>query len=383
MALRTKRDINHDVIRTAAFAVAVVVLASCQKEDVMNSNSGKVTIYPVINSAVETTIQTRALVGYSEFTTSKQALSASAIAFNAQTDARDTEKDKQGVFAPLADGWRSTVEVEPSYKYNLYTYSRTMPTATAPTFAYGSATNVSLTFNGLYIITETDPLVGIAAAGASIPANNVAPDNYPELTKGTFSLGTIPVAESNSTFKAFLALDHLYSKATLSFRIDNTYSTLREVRIKDVQIKMDKGTLTGTHKYTFFDQQLALANDRTIDGSALSIDLFDGPNATAVPNDDEDFITLTTELREFGYYYFLPLNPTPGMYLEVTYDIYDLNGNPVRENQTAQNKNLFAAISHNGGSAAAGTNYIVNVLVSPTYLYQLSDDDLELGLTVE
>ena len=365
----------------ASIMLATVVLVSCQSDD---ADKNLVTIHPVIERNVETTVQTRALTGYSELTQNeRQVLTAHAIAFNAQTDARNTEQDKHGMFAPLNEGWRSSVEVEPNYKYNLYTYSRTMPTATPPTFSFVSASNVSLTFSGLNIITEADPLVGVAAAGASLPNNNVPPANYPELTKGTFNIGTIPGADPNSTYKAFLALDHLYSKATISFRIDGTYSTLREVRIKDVQIKMNNGTLTGTHKYTFFDQQLTLDANRAIGGSALSINLFDGPNAKAEPNEGDDYIALTTTSREFGYYYFLPLNPTPAMYLEVTYDIYDLKGNLVRENQTAQNKNLFEAISHNGGSAAAGINYTVNVLVSPTYLYQLSDDDLELGLTVE
>ena len=383
MALRTNIHTNHDIFRTVALAVAALVLFSCQKEDALDGNSGKVTIYPVINRSIETTVQTRALTGftYSEFTDGKQTLSANAIAFNAQTNARVADQDKQGIFAPLTQGWRSTIEVEPSYKYNLYTYSRNMPSAST-TFNFGSDSNVSLTFNGLSILTQVDPLVGVAAAGASLPANNVAPANYPELTKGTFSLGTIPAAENGSTFKAFLALDHLYAKATISFCIDETYSSLRQVRIKDVQIKMDKGTLTGNHTYTFFDQTLRYASDKAIDGSAISIDLYDGDNATATPNQGDDFIALTTEMREFGYYYFLPLDPTPAMYLEVTYDIYDLKGHPVRENQTAKNSNLFVAISFNGGKAAAGNNYQVNILVSPTYLYQLSDDDLELGLTV-
>lgn len=383
MALRTIAHTNHDMFRTVTLAVAALFLFSCQKED-LPDNNGKVTILPVISRSVETTVQTRALAGYSEFTVDKQTLSANAVAFNGQTDARVADQDKQGIFAPLSSGWRSTVEVETSYKYNLYTYSRTMPTATTPTFSFGSATNVSLTFNGLNIITEIDPLVGVAAAGAILPANNEPPANYPDLSKGVFSLGVIPAAaQEGGTFKAFLALDHLYSKATLSFRIDETYNDLRQVRIKDVQVKLDKGTLTGNHKYTFFDQNLALASDKTLGGSAISIDLYDGPTATAQPENDDDFIALTTSFREFGYYYFLPLNPTPEMYLEVTYDIYDKKGKPVRENQTARNKNLFAAISHNGGSAAAGNNYKVNVLVSPSYLYQLSDDDLELGLTVE
>lgn len=382
MALRTTKHTNHDLFRTVTLAVAALVMLSCQQED--NLDNGQVTIYPVLSRSVETTVQTRALAGYSEFTVDKQPLSANAIAFNAQNDARVAAQDKQGIFAPLTGGWRSTVQVEPSYKYNLYAYSRNMPTATAPTFVFGTAQDVSLTFNGLDIITEIDPLVGVAAAGKSLPANNVAPNNYPELTKGVFSLGTIPAADQQgSTFKAFMALDHLYSKATISFRVDEEYSNLRVVHIKDVQIKIDKGTLTGNHTYTFYDQKLQFADNKVTGGSALSIDLYDGPNATATPNGNEDFIALTTQFREFGHYYFLPLNPTPSMYLEVTYDIYDLKGNPVRENQIAKNSNIFASINHNGGRAQSGKNYLVKILVSPTYLYQLSDADLELGLTVE
>lgn len=71
------------------------------------------------------------------------------------------------------------------------------------------------------------------------------------------------------------------------------------------------------------------------------------------------------------------------MYLQVTYDVCDLNNHVVRADQTASNYSIFSSIDYNGGRAAAGTNYLVKILVSPSYLYQLSDDDLELGLTVE
>lgn len=385
MLLRTKRHTSHDIIRTVAVAVTALVLFSCQNDDFMdNINSNKVTIHPVISRAIETTVQTRALAGYSEDTIRQQALSVNAVAFDS-LNARAIANDIQGLFAPVSTGWRSTVEVEPSYKYNLYTYSRVMPTATTPQFSYDSESNVSLTFTGLDIITENDPLVGVAVAGAVISNNNPAPSQYPDLTKGQFSIGKIPSSEVDGTsFKAFLALDHLYSKATLSFRVDNKY--IYEVRIKDIQIKTDHNTLSGSHKYKFYSQNLELEKNNNsqyvVNGNAKGINLFDGPTATAQPEEGDNYIALTTSYREFGYYYFLPLPPVPSMYLEVTYDIYDNVGKIlVRENQTARNGNLFSTISDNG-NAAAGTNYKIKILVSPTYLYQLSDD-LELGLTIE
>ena len=81
MALRTKGKTNHDVIRTVALAVTALVLFSCQNDDILdNSHNDKVTVYPIISSAVETTPQTRALQGnYTEFTVNQQVLSTNAV----------------------------------------------------------------------------------------------------------------------------------------------------------------------------------------------------------------------------------------------------------------------------------------------------------------
>ena len=390
MALRTNRNTNHDMFRTVAIAVTALVLFSCQKESLesVDIDSNMITVYPVINRSIETTIQTRAQVegsdfSYSEFTTDLQSFSANAIAFSRTNEnspwVHIADSDQVGIFAPVSSGWRSTVKCKPNYRYNLYAYSRTLPSQNNPVFNFTSESDVTLTFTGLDILTTTDPLVCIASAGAIMPT-----DSLPELTQKEFNIGVIPsVVPKGKSFKAFLAFDHLYSKATLSFRIDNTYSQLRKVHIKDVQIKVDNGTVSGTHVYSFYTQDLTLGDNHAT-GNAASIDLFDGPTAKATPaQEGDDFIELTTSPKEFGYYYFLPLNPTPSMYLEVTYDILSLNGDTVRENQTARNSNLFASINYSGGRATAGKNYNVNILVSPTYLYQLSDDDLELGLTIE
>ena len=378
------------MFRTVALAVTALVLFSCQNDSLeMETDSNMVTIYPVINRAIETTIQTRALEGnYTKDTIGMQSFSANAIAYGLKANSTNeyehkTAFDQQGAFAPVSSGWRSTLKCEQGYRYYIYSYSRILPSQNNPEFSYVSESDVTLTFNGLDILSTTDPLVCVAAAAA------IRPDSTPDLKKGSFYIGEIPATlQSGKSFKAFLAYDHLYSKATLSFHIDPTYNQLRKVYIRDVQIKVAKGTLSGEHVYNFYEysQGLKLATNKAYTGDTVSVDLFDGPTAKLQPTQDQngnDYIELTTSLQEFGYYYFLPLNPTPSMFLEVTYDILDLKGNVVRENQTARNNNLFAAINQNQGKAAAGTNYNVKVLVSPTYLYQLSDGDLELGLTVE
>ena len=387
MTVRTKGLSNINTFKAVAMTAIALLLFSCQNEQITDDR--RITLYPVIDNKIETTVMTRAdavdKTKYTEYTgDARQALAVKAIAYEPNSTTRAQGKDADGVFAPLSPtGWRSGVKVEQNYDYNLYVYSSAMPTATPPTF---SLTNgATLTFDGLNPITTLDPLVCIAASGAVL-GNDPDPSAYPGLTEGSFSIGTITTVEvegEERTTKAFLAMDHLYSKATLSFRVDDQYSQLRKVRIKDVEIKIAKSTLSGSHTYGFPNNMLNLDGNKTYTGNPASIDLYDGPTATAQPEGKNRYIELTTTFKEFGYFYFLPINPIPSMYLQVTYDVCDLNENVVRADQTASNYSIFSSINHNGGRAAAGTNYLVKILVSPSYLYQLSDDDLELGLTVE
>lgn len=388
MTVRTKGLSNLNTFKAVAMAAIALLLFSCQNEQITDDR--RITLYPVIDNKIETAVMTRAdavdKTKYTEYTgDARQALTVKAIAYEPNSSTRAQEKDADGVFAPLSPtGWRSGVKVEQNYDYNLYVYSSAMPTATPPTF---SLTNgATLTFNGLDLITALDPLVCVAASGAVLE-DDPDPNDYPELTEGSFSIGTITTVEveggGEKKTKAFLAMDHLYSKATLSFRVDNQYSQLRKVRIKEVEIKIAKSTLSGSHTYGFPSKKLTLDANKTYTGNPSSINLYDGPTATAQPEGENDYIELTTTFKEFGYFYFLPINPIPSMYLQVTYDVCDLNDNVVRADQTASNYSIFSSIDYNGGRAAAGTNYLVKILVSPSYLYQLSDDDLELGLTVE
>lgn len=387
MTVRTKGLSNLNTFKAVAMTAIALLLFSCQNEQITDDR--RITLYPVIDNKIETTVMTRAdavdKTQYTEYTgDARQALAVKAIAYEPNSTTRAQGKDADGVFAPLSPtGWRSGVKVEQNYDYNLYVYSNSMPTATPPTFSLTDG--AALTFDGLDLITTLDPLVCVAASGAVL-GDNPDPNDYPTLTQGSFSIGTITtieVEEEERTTKAFLAMDHLYSKATLSFRVDNQYSQLRKVRIKDVEIKIEKSTLSGNHTYGFPNNKLTLDANKTYTGNPSSINLYDGPTATAQPEGENRYIELTTTFKEFGYFYFLPINPIPSMYLQVTYDVCDLNNNVVRADQTASNYSIFSSIDNSGGRAAAGTNYLVKILVSPSYLYQLSDDDLELGLTVE
>jgi hypothetical protein len=58
--------------------------------------------------------------------------------------------------------------------------------------------------------------------------------------------------------------------------------------------------------------------------------------------------------------------------LRTTFDVYDKEGNLTRKGAVAENKISLAAVD-----LAAGEVYTVNLTIRPTYLYVLSDPDLE------
>ena len=395
MTGRTKGLNNKHTFKAVALTVTALVMLSCQQEQL---EGNRIALYPVIEGRIEGAVFTRATGDpvdktlYSEYTGDRQILSVNAIAFSPNSNDRASDKDGAGSFIPLqAGGWRTVVTVEQNYRYNLYVYSQAMPAPVAPQFNYnGSST--SLTFNnGLYLLTELDPLVCIAAAGDLRADSETDPATYPALTEGVFNIGNITkVTEGDveKTTKAFLALDHLYAKATLSFKVDETYNELRDIRIKKVEISTANGTLTGTHTFTFGNNSLNIptGNGITVGGDAATIRLFScQPTDVVQPDADKDYFTLPTTATTFGSFCFLPLNPLKTISLTVTYDICDKAGNVTRANQTAVNNSLFSGISNNGGKAERGVNYKINVTVSPTYLYVLSDGDVDtdMELTVE
>ena len=57
--------------------------------------------------------------------------------------------------------------------------------------------------------------------------------------------------------------------------------------------------------------------------------------------------------------------------LETTYDVYDRKGNLIREGETASNT---ISLQYN---LTSGQMHTVNITVQPTFLYMLSDPDLD------
>ena len=363
--------------------LAAVVLVSCQQDDIVEKNL--VTLYPVVERNIETTVQTRALTGYSSYNTGANRQTIYAYAANGTDETLIT-----GYFSPstaAAGGWRSTLKAEANKSYYVYTHTA-LPGATNINLNFSIQNNVdiaSLSFSGLSVISNTDPLVGTASAGAFIAAG--ATNQYPELTEGSYSIGTVQTPQNNQSTKVFLALKHLYAKATLRFKVDATYNELRTIKVKQVTVSTTAGgTLPGTHRYNFKNGELKTDEHTQVSNATQStLDILRGASSTVTFDDEEKTAVtlLADDYHEFGWLTFLPATylggNNPNLSITVTYDVYDKSDPAVllRENQTATNSNILRT---SGGEA--GNNYQINITVNPTYLIVLSDTDVSEGLEI-
>ncbi len=377
----------------ATFIVIALTLASCH-HDTIDDSRQLVTLYPVVDSHANNHIETRALgSGYQVYEgEARQRIYAHAVAYNGET--RKTEDDTKGYFSPVENGWRSSLMVSLGLNYYIYAYT-SIPGVLWDNvnFTFNSTSDVKATFDGISILSETDPLVCRASAGTTDDAPG-APLTASNLTEGEFQRMTIQgsVNDQNVTTystKVYLAMDHLYAKANIKFKMDDiyVYQEYRTIKLKEVSISTNKGMVSGTHTLDLISGNLTLSNKQQSDRE-VTVNLMNGPSSTAVKDAGTDVVTLTeTDYKSIGWFTFLPIpqdeysshNKTPEFTLNVLYDVYDSKGQLTRENQKASNSDILNGII----GARKGDSYDVNITVTPTYLYQLSDNDVEFKLEIK
>ena len=438
--------------RSIYILVAVVTMtlfASCLSHD-EESTDGKVMLYPVISTSIQPTIDTRATV---TVTNATGTYSDSYLGNNAEirvyavpvptqsTTAKDFDDLKAGgLFRCYNDKWHSSVAVTADTEYRIFAFAASayhddsgqtsswlLPGASNQTFNWGLTTgdtysaqnfdmdNVAITFSNLDVLTTIDPLVCIASSFQKYDSQNPqasVPVTAPTLTKGTFQIARTEAAgvSSELLFKVWVALDHLLSKATVSFCIDADYADIRDIRLKEAKIVIDKTkrSLRGNHKYSFKDGFIAdqnstfgnISQDNTDDLEIYLIGA-DGEDRIGPSDQGEDYFTLTTTYTECPPFYFLPKTylpepddeqpalEYPDVKLKVKYDVYKKdpdNEIPVRLNQEAENSFSLASFIIGAGdpmTPKAGDHFRIKVKVKPTYLYQLHDDDGQIELSIE
>lgn len=185
-------------------------------------------------------------------------------------------------------------------------------------------------------------------------APGVTPYTYP-------SIEDVGLVEGEYTFTAdtlsnaiYLLLKHVYSKYSVKMRVDSTYNSMRTIKITDMKLSASAPAMKVVVEYT-----KGTAPDVSVSALSSTSEL------TTDVLDTETALTPTTiNLTDFYCADLLSY-----ITLETTFDVYDKSGNKLRSKCTAKNKITVQKLE-------AGNHYTITATIKPTYLYQLSDDDL-------
>ena len=221
-----------------------------------------------------------------------------------------------------------------------------------------------LTLPGLAAVSNKDICVVVGVGTTTDDIQNTT-DNPAWGRLGSFSY----TGKDKGSNKIYLLLDHIYTNINLEYRVADKYAALRTIKLKQVTMQTsnaEKVTLTiPFNKITDSYRPPVGTITTTLDGNECSAEIFGSTEGVAIPA-----VSTGNWLSVPGYF-------TPaisGMFTITSYyDVYDRKGNLVRANQSATNQVKLTE----SGSLEKGVSYKVNFTVQPTYLYQLSDPDLD------
>lgn len=233
-----------------------------------------------------------------------------------------------------------------------------------------------MTFKNLSTVTPADVcvVVGVLKGTADKYDINDATNVVPNLKQGVYAY------EGTETDNyAYLLLEHLYTNVNLELAVEQKYSQLRTIVLKEVLMKSTTASNVNVEVRLGKDHKKPVENveyKNSVDAGLMSAVLFREYGAKApriaveggTPTNVPGYFAPGMTLQEFDF--------------EFIYDVYDkahpddpnypYGGNRVRENCHAINHWSLTGIQ-----VESGLSFNVTATIKPTYLYQLSEPDLD------
>ncbi|MBQ7443329.1 MAG: hypothetical protein IJS59_05620 [Bacteroidaceae bacterium] len=262
--------------------------------------------------------------------------------------------------------WSSTYTEMQTAAYYLYGFIPAEDAATATITAPSGnfANGATLTLTGLNTVTPSDVCVAVAAREGTAAG-------VEGLQAGRF-LFNANAAGSGSNY-IYLLFDHIYSSVRLSFRVDATYAALRTIRLRklEMQAYSNNAAVSATASATITLEANATGTSPitalTITPDATGAEAWATLYAPATP------LTLATTPSDFIGCFAAAL--CDELRLRTTYDVLDTAGTIIRHGCVAENAIHLSTLLRT--QLTRGHIYTVNLTVNPTYLYVLSDPDLD------
>lgn len=350
--------------------VLVLLMAACTSDGdtaSQDADSDLLQLVPFMRPSEE--MDTRAAVipeGYKPFTEVYKVPDGNApLSFGIfMTEEGNTSPTKmgsityQGVDANGKDKWRSYVEVKQKqyYVYGFLPAEAATGGATVTAYNGDFENGAVLTLKDLPAASKYDVCVITGVQDAS------SADDEINLHLGCFAYLGKPKGQNY----VGVLIDHLFSEIDFLFKVDAEYHALRHIKLKKLTLKsIGYGNVTATVRL--------VANGT--DTNPITNITTTTPNGTsnAVLFESTEGKEITTEASAFGELRgFSAPSASNSLGIVCEYDVYDLKGNLVRPNCKAENN-----LSWKVQTLQRGEKSVVTITIRPTYLYALSDQDLD------
>ena len=303
--------------------------------------------------------------GYSVFENSEHSIS---VFFTQGTDAGE-----ERFFFTNNGKWRVNGNAIATGTYQFYGYvphdKSITTTVTHLDNSSSYADGAVLTLSNVPTVTPSDYCVMIGAKNGDGNGYSTPGDySITGLQRGNFQY----VATGGGNNYVFLLFDHLFSAMRLRMKVLPDYNAERTIKLKELKLRTFANE-TPTKKKTTITITLTANNEANDPITNVLFTPYGEATEAGSMYISEDGFELTEDFQEFTGH-FMPQG-VDKVILESTYDVYDKKGNLVRPSCTASNTinlNMFSGQSE----ALRGRRYTVNLTINPTYLYVLSEPDL-------
>jgi hypothetical protein len=265
-----------------------------------------------------------------------------------ENPATDWASPEEGriTYNPNTNKWNAYFEVKKNKTFTVYGYMpKTGEMGSALTKS--TADEATLTITGMKAITTDDICI---ITGVK--------DSETGLKEGSFSWRENALDDD---YYIYMLLNHLYASLRFSMKVDATYAELRTIKLKSMTLSTNQSSV---------DAAITLIHNTTGAMPITNVSYTStGSDSEVVIFSDDDGLALSPVTPKVIDGCFAP-TLSGNLTLTTSYDVYDRYGNLVRANCTATNKLPIL-------EATRGQRLQLNLTVSPTYLYVLSDPDLD------
>lgn len=292
-------------------------------------------------------------------------------------DTKDEYNSLSGYFSYTSSNrWDTTVGVKPGQFYLFGYMPSNLSGASASLSKHPGSTTwadgCQLLLKNFSTVTPADVCVVV---GALKWANTDTPIYAPSVV-AALQQGVYAYEGTETDNFAYLLLDHIYTNVNFELVVEEKYADLRTIVLKKATMRSEVSNTV--------DATITLGNDPVKPLESISFTKTSIPPASAVlfPEADQYAQAVSSDEEHPTSIpgYFAPGLTDQNFVFEFIYDVYDRHGidddhpygNLVRENCHAVNRWAIT-----GSTVSPGKSFKVKAIIKPTYLYQLSDPDLD------